>query len=138
MVGRAAYHDPWRLLAGADVALWGADTNPCGSRREAFALYSDYAAVAATNRQITGYVPSTRTLMAPLLGMTHGVRGGRKWRAAVDAALRQQRRGALAADTGSAVCVGRSRSGCAEAQRAARVLSRSLTRAIRGRLRIPG
>lgn len=88
MVGRAAYHDPWRLLAGADVALWGADTNPCGSRREAFALYSDYAAVAAATRQITGYVPSTRTLMAPLLGMTHGVRGGRKWRAAVDAALR--------------------------------------------------
>lgn len=88
MVGRAAYHDPWHVLAGADVALWGESENAVPSRREAFRRYASYAARAAATRQSNGYAPPVRTLVAPLLGMTHGVRGGKKWRAAVDAALR--------------------------------------------------
>ena len=89
MVGRAAYHDSWNVLAGADVALWGEREPAVQSRREALTRYASYAATAASTPQPNGYTPPVRTLFAPLLRLTHGVRGGRRWRAAVDAALRQ-------------------------------------------------
>ena len=42
MIGRAAFHSPWRL-ADADRVLCDADTNPGLSRREVVARYSAYA-----------------------------------------------------------------------------------------------
>lgn len=35
MIGRAAYNDPWGCLADADRAVFGADSNPAISRRQA-------------------------------------------------------------------------------------------------------
>lgn len=91
MIGRAAYHDPWRTLAPADVGLWGDAAPAVGSRREALAAYSEYA--ASVQRPPGGDPgarrPSTRTLTAPLLGLFHAEPGGRRWRAAVDAALKR-------------------------------------------------
>jgi tRNA-dihydrouridine synthase A len=92
MVGRAAYNDPWGLLAGADVAIWGEESNPSKNRRELLRRYAAYADAMIGSIEIKedGYkVPSVRTLVKPLLGMFHQERKGKKWRAAVDDALRK-------------------------------------------------
>ena len=91
MVGRAAYQDPWNLLANADVAVWGAESNPAASRRQVLQAYATYAdeMVGSWVVKADGYrAPSVRTLVKPLLGMFHQVPRGKKWRAAVDGALR--------------------------------------------------
>jgi tRNA-dihydrouridine synthase A len=89
MIGRAAYHDPWRTLAGADVGLWGDAAPAVGSRREALAAYASYAATVQRPADGGKLRPPTRALVAPLLGLFHSEPGGRRWRAAVDAALKQ-------------------------------------------------
>lgn len=43
MVGRAAWYQPWDLLATADTALYGAASDPAASRREVLEAYLDYA-----------------------------------------------------------------------------------------------
>lgn len=43
MVGRAAYNDPWGVLGDADVAVFGAVSNPAVSRRQVIADYCRYA-----------------------------------------------------------------------------------------------
>ena len=91
MVGRAAYHDPWGVLANADVTVWGEKENPGGSRRQVLYEYAKYAdgMVGRWGVKEDGYrMPSVRTLTKPLLGMFHQVPRGKKWRAAVDAAVR--------------------------------------------------
>jgi tRNA-dihydrouridine synthase A len=91
MVGRAAYHEPWRVLAGADVALFGAASNPAASRRQVLREYAAYADAAVGSRGTAkdGHrMPSVRTLVKPLLGMFHGEPRGKKWRAAVDTSLK--------------------------------------------------
>ena len=91
MVGRAAYHDPWRLLGNADVAVWGAEANPHNSRREVLRAYAEYADGMVGRWQVKedGHrSPSVRCLTKPLLGMFHQEPRGKKWRAAVDQALR--------------------------------------------------
>lgn len=91
MIGRAAYHDPWHVLGGADVALWGAESNPAQSRREVLKAYAEYAD-AMVGRWVVkedGHRnPSVRCLVKPLLGMFYNVPRGKKWRAAVDTALK--------------------------------------------------
>lgn len=91
MVGRAAYSDPWNILSNADVAVWGAESNPAASRREVLLTYAKYAdnMIGRWHVKEDGHrVPSVRTMTKPLLGMFHQVPRGRKWRAAVDAALK--------------------------------------------------
>ena len=105
MIGRAAYHSPWPVLAGADVELWGAAENGARSRREVLELYADYCDSAVANadaaarrgREAAGGAspgsgtrrrPSGRTLAAPLLGLFHGEPGGRRWRYEIDQALK--------------------------------------------------
>lgn len=91
MVGRAAYNDPWRMLGGADVAIWGETSNPATSRREVLRKYAEYAdglveklAKTAEEEGHGRRLPSVRVLCKPLLGMFHQEPRGKKWRAAVD------------------------------------------------------
>ncbi|KAK2078715.1 hypothetical protein QBZ16_003555 [Prototheca wickerhamii] len=79
MVGRAAYHAPWALLADADRRVFGAERNRAASRR---AILAAYAKTTASRG------PSLRTMMKPLLGLFAGEPRARQWRAAVDAAFK--------------------------------------------------
>jgi tRNA-dihydrouridine synthase A len=91
MIGRAAYNDPWNTLANADVAVWGADSNQFNSRREVLQAYAKYAddMIGRWNiREDGNRYPSVRTLTKPLLAMFHNAPRGKKWRAAVDGALK--------------------------------------------------
>jgi tRNA-dihydrouridine synthase A len=97
MIGRAAYHDPAHVLAGAD-ALWGEDHAP-SPVEVALAMRPRIAAhVAAGGRM--------HAITRHMLGLFHGRPGARAWRrilseqgprgglAAYDAALGQAMRAA--------------------------------------------
>lgn len=91
MIGRAAYHTPWHLLGDADRYIFGADSNPTISRRQVLEEYTEYADAMVGKFYVKpdGHkVPSVRTMVKPLLGMFAGEPRGKKWRAAVDAALK--------------------------------------------------
>ncbi|EFN54753.1 hypothetical protein CHLNCDRAFT_23819 [Chlorella variabilis] len=91
MVGRAAYNMPWDALGDADRAIFGAEANAATSRRQ---VLHDYAAWADSmighwRVEEDGHKsPNVRMLVKPLLGMFHGEPRAKKWRAAVDAALK--------------------------------------------------
>ncbi|HEX6793291.1 MAG TPA: tRNA dihydrouridine(20/20a) synthase DusA [Casimicrobiaceae bacterium] len=80
MLGRAAYHDPW-LLAGVDTRIFG-EPAAAQSRAqvvEALVPYAKHAlAQGATLRAIARHV----------LGLYHGVRGGRRFRQMLSDAAR--------------------------------------------------
>ena len=91
MVGRAAYSNPWTLFGAADVDVWGASGNPCKSRRELLYKYAAYADSVIGKWQVKedGYKsPNVRVLTKPLFGLFAGEPRGKKWRAAVDTALK--------------------------------------------------
>ncbi|KAL4450138.1 hypothetical protein ABPG77_010807 [Micractinium sp. CCAP 211/92] len=91
MVGRAAYNMPWEALGNADVAVFGAAENAAISRRQVLADYAAWADTMIGRWRVAedGYKsPNVRTLVKPLLGMFHGEPRGKKWRAAVDTALK--------------------------------------------------
>lgn len=91
MVGRAAYNDPWRVLGNADVAIWGAKSNPAANRREVLDKYAEYADAMLGHWAVKedGYrCPNVRCLVKPLIGLFHGEPKGKQWRAAVDGALK--------------------------------------------------
>ena len=94
MVGRAAYHAPWALLADADRRVFGAERNRAASRRAILGAYAKYAdgvlhRWADRGAQDNGFKgPSLRTMMKPLLGLFAGEPRARQWRAAVDAAFK--------------------------------------------------
>lgn len=73
MVGRAVYHDPYHLLAEADARIFG-DPNPIPSREAVLAAYRPY--VEAELRRGT----RLQTITRHILGLYHGVPGGRAWR----------------------------------------------------------
>ena len=86
MVGRAAYHQPWDMLAGADTALFGAPAPAAASRRqvlEAYARYADGMLGRWRSDEDGRRVPGLRVLFKPLLGMFHNEPRARMWRAAV-------------------------------------------------------
>ena len=72
MIGRAAYHDPWGILARADAAIFGGPPGP--SRAEALAAMRPHIArhLEAGGRlhQVTRH----------MLGLFHGQPGARAWR----------------------------------------------------------
>ena len=72
MLGRAAYHEP-ALLARVDTAFHG-DTRPATTREAAVERMIDYAA-----RQRARGVP-LRSIVRHMLGLFHGLPGGRLWR----------------------------------------------------------
>lgn len=91
MIGRAAYSNPWGVLGGADVDVWGESSNPCTNRKELLYRYAAYAdgMIGKWCVKEDGFKsPNVRVLTKPLLGMFTGEPRGKKWRAAVDAALK--------------------------------------------------
>jgi tRNA-dihydrouridine synthase A len=74
MVGRAAYHEPWRL-AGWDARFFGAPTPAEATSREA----AEDAAVAYMARQAEAGEPWSR-IARHLLGLWNGQPGARRWR----------------------------------------------------------
>ncbi len=91
MIGRAAYSNPWRVLGGADVDVWGEPSNPCKNRKDLLYEYASYAdgMIGKWCRKEDGFKsPNVRVLTKPLLGMFTGEPRGKKWRAAVDTALK--------------------------------------------------
>jgi tRNA-dihydrouridine synthase A len=91
MIGRAAYGQPWHVLAGADVDLFGEATNPAKNRKELLYEYAAYADGQIGKQCIKpdGHkVPSLRTLTKPILGIFSNEPRGKKWRAAIDKELR--------------------------------------------------
>ncbi|GJP73996.1 hypothetical protein CLOP_g4649 [Closterium sp. NIES-67] len=87
MIGRAAYNTPWHILSTADVAIFGAHSNPLESRRELLHLYAQYSD-SAINQFGPGR-PNVRTLVKPLLGLFHCEPGAGKWRRLIDTEIRQ-------------------------------------------------
>jgi tRNA-dihydrouridine synthase A len=74
MVGRAAYHEPWRL-AGWDARFFGAPAPAAAVSREA----AEDAAVAYMARQAEAGEPWSR-IARHLLGLWNGQPGARRWR----------------------------------------------------------
>ncbi|MGE5088852.1 MAG: tRNA dihydrouridine(20/20a) synthase DusA [Candidatus Levyibacteriota bacterium] len=72
MLGRAAYHDPY-LLAEADRRIFG-DPTPPRSRAEVMAALADYA-----KRQLAQGT-ALRSIARHVLGLYHGLAGGRRFR----------------------------------------------------------
>lgn len=73
MIGRAAYHNPYALLAEADRRLFG-DGHPIPSRLEIFEAMLPY--IRSELAQGTRLHAITRHM----LGLYHGMPGGRAWR----------------------------------------------------------
>jgi tRNA-dihydrouridine synthase A len=80
MLGRAAYHDPW-ILAQVDARLFD-EKAPAATREEVVHRLSGYAA-----RQIAQGT-SLRAIVRHILGLYHGVRGGRRFRQLLSDAAR--------------------------------------------------
>ena len=75
MIGRAAVDDPW-IFADADRRFWGAE-NPAGSRADVVRSLLPYAeSLLASGQRL-------HRLSRHMLGLFHGVRGGRAWRRAL-------------------------------------------------------
>ncbi|KIZ03210.1 tRNA-dihydrouridine synthase A [Monoraphidium neglectum] len=91
MIGRAAYNDPWGVLGDADVAVWGEAGNPAPSRREVLERYCEYSDGMLGRWAIKedGHrEPNARALLKPVLNLFHGEHGSKRWKAAMDAALK--------------------------------------------------
>lgn len=91
MIGRAAYSNPWGVLGGADVDVWGEASNPSKNRKELLYTYASYAdkVIGKWCSRDDGFKsPNVRVLTKPILGMFTGEPRGKKWRAAVDGVLK--------------------------------------------------
>ena len=80
MLGRAAYHDPY-LLADVDTRLFG-DARPARSRYEIIEALAAYASEQLARGT------SLRAIARHVLGLYHGVRGGRRFRQVLSDATR--------------------------------------------------
>lgn len=72
MIGRAAYHEPWDILAGADQMIWGGAEGP-----------SPEAAVDAMRPYIAAHLGRggrMHQITRHMLGLFHGRPGARHWR----------------------------------------------------------
>jgi tRNA-dihydrouridine synthase A len=83
MIGRAAYHDPW-LLADVDARFFR-DMPRVRTREEAVAALAAYA-----ERELARGTP-LRAIVRHVLGLYHGVPGGRRFRRTLSDAARLQR-----------------------------------------------
>lgn len=72
MIGRAAYHDPW-LLASVDARLFG-EAPPAASREDVVTALARYA-----ERELARGT-SLRAIVRHVLGLYHGMPGGRRFR----------------------------------------------------------
>jgi tRNA-dihydrouridine synthase A len=83
MLGRAAYHDPW-ILTQVEPRLFG-EPAAATSRAEVVTALASYAA-----RELTRGT-SLRAIARHVLGLFHGVRGGRRFRQILSDATRLER-----------------------------------------------
>ena len=93
MIGRQAHADPWGLLSTADVEVFGAESNPCASRREFLDKYAVYAdeTVGRYGTAKDGYrIPSVRHMMHPIQNLFHGCANNKTWRRLVDEELQKR------------------------------------------------
>ena len=94
MIGRQAHADPWNTLATADVEVFGAGANPktATSRRALLEAYGAYCDATRGRFGVTkdGYaVPSIRHLVHPLQNLFYGEPNAKRWRRAMDEALKR-------------------------------------------------
>ena len=94
MIGRQSHADPWGLLATADVDVFGDDKNPetSLSRRKLLEAYGEYCDATRGRFGTTkdGYqVPSIRHLVHPLQNLFYGEPNAKRWRRAMDEALKK-------------------------------------------------
>ena len=94
MIGRASHADPWGVLATADVDVFGSDTVPetARSRRKLLRAYGEYCDATRGRFGVTkdGYaVPSMRHLVHPLQNLFYGEPNAKRWRRAMDDALKR-------------------------------------------------
>jgi tRNA-dihydrouridine synthase A len=75
MVGRAAYHEPWRL-AGWDVHFFGATPPPTAASREA----AEAAMVRYMEREAVARGEPWPRIARHMLGLWNGTPGARRWR----------------------------------------------------------
>ena len=93
MIGRQAHADPWGLLSTADVEVFGAESNPCASRREFLNKYAVYAdeTIGRFGTAKDGYrIPSVRHMMHPIQNLFHGCANNKTWRRLVDEELQKR------------------------------------------------
>jgi tRNA-dihydrouridine synthase A len=90
MLGRAVYHDPWRL-AQVDPRLFESDA-PAASREEVVARMTAYL------RRETARRTAPRHIVRHMLGLYQGVRGARQWRRLLSDAKVLERDGAEVLD----------------------------------------
>ena len=93
MIGRQAHADPWGLLSAADTEIYGAESNPCPSRRVFLQRYAEYADenIGRFGTTKDGYrVPSVRHMMHPIQNLFHGCANNKLWRRLVDEELQKR------------------------------------------------
>jgi tRNA-dihydrouridine synthase A len=95
MIGWQSHADPWGLLPTVDRDVYGEMENPpaASSRRELLRAYGEYCDATRGRYGVTrdGYaVPSARHLMHPVQNLFRGEPNAKRWRRAVDDALKRQ------------------------------------------------
>ncbi|KAJ9531837.1 hypothetical protein QJQ45_021989 [Haematococcus lacustris] len=91
MIGRQAYNDPWGVLADADMAVFGAASNPCSCRRQVlkdYCAYTDRVTQHFSDQEGGSKAAAVRMMMKPLLNLFHGEKGSKRWKAEVDTVLK--------------------------------------------------
>ncbi|KAL3622519.1 hypothetical protein CASFOL_033930 [Castilleja foliolosa] len=83
MVGRAAYKNPWNVLAHVDSAVYGAPSSTL-TRRQVLEKYQVYGDSVLG---IYGPNPNVREVIRPLLSFFHSEPGNGHWKRQVDAAF---------------------------------------------------
>eukprot|EP00955_Chlamydomonas_euryale_P050653 354622-Chlamydomonas_euryale.AAC.6 len=95
MIGRAAYNNPWGVLADADVSLFGAEENAAESRRQVLERYCEYAdaVMGRFGQKKDGSPdPGVRAMVKPLTNLFYGAPGSKRWKSEVDTVLKTVRR----------------------------------------------
>lgn len=85
MVGRAACEQPWEMLAGVDLAVFGDDAMSGVTRRHVLRAYGAYM-----DRMRGEPGVSTHMLAKPAFNLLWGVPRNKEWKKEIDAALRDE------------------------------------------------
>ena len=87
MIGRAAFKQPWRVLAEADAEIYGEPARDI-TRRAVLAQYAEYAERMEATVDPTGFVVSHDRLVKPVMNLFAGDPGGKRFRRAIENARR--------------------------------------------------
>lgn len=85
MVGRGIQHNPVGVLAYADTYIYGAEADPCPSRRQLLERYVAGCEEIVAELGARGInPPKLRVMSKPLVCIFSGVPGNRHWRFRLD------------------------------------------------------